>query len=490
MSDDRTVVAETVGDEAVVAWPLIFRQRLARSRGGERSQWVVLWTVLAGLFSTGFSITILAVSLGTVARDLDADTTLLTWAVTGPLLALALTMPLFGKLGDLHGHRRVYLIGLTGFAVATALTAFAWSGTSLVAIRILGAIVGAATGPTSMAIIMRTFALEDRVKAMGWWSLVGAGAPVIGLVVGGPVVDAIGWRGIFLIQAPLAGIAVLAAFVVLKETPRGAREPIDWAGAATLAVATISLLLALNLGGDVGWGSAVVIGFFVLAPLAFVVFVRIERRVSHPLVPLWLFERRAFNAALVAQYCANFAYMGGFIVTPALVQGVFGFSVASASLAMVCRPLTFSISAPAAGYIAVRVGERRSSVVGIALLVVSMGCFAVAATGEVLALVFVGLVLSGLAMGAAVPSLVTEAANTIEPERLGLGNAVQQMVAQIGAVTGIQVLSTVQQSAGFGWAYGAGAVLAAFGLVAACAVPARAGRADLRVAAGCVIATR
>jgi hypothetical protein len=87
MSDDRPVVAETVGDETVVAWPLIFRERFSRTIGGERSRWVVLWTVLAGLFATGFSITILAVSLGTVARDLGTDTTLLTWTVTGPLKA-------------------------------------------------------------------------------------------------------------------------------------------------------------------------------------------------------------------------------------------------------------------------------------------------------------------------------------------------------------------------------------------------------------------
>lgn len=443
---------------------------------------MLLWTVLAGLFATGFSITILAVSLGTVAHDLGSSTTLLTWTVTGPFLALALTMPLFGKIGDLVGHRRVYVVGLAGFAIATALTAVAWDGPTLVLVRVIGAVPGAATGPASMALIMRAFPQDDRVKAMGCWSLVGAGAPVIGLVAGGPIVDAIGWRGIFLVQAPIAGLALLATVIVLHETPRGARESIDWAGAVTLAVATVAALLALNLGDGRGWDDGLVIGLLVLAPFAFVAFVRIERRAAHPLVPLWLFERRAFTASLGAQFFANFAYMGGFILTPLLVQRVFGFSVSEASLAMVCRPLAFSISAPTAGYVAVRVGERRSSVVGMGLLVISMACFVFAASDDAIGLVFVGLVLSGLALGASQPSLITEAANTVTLDRLGIANAVQQMVAQIGAVTGIQVLSTLQHATSFSSAYLVGMVVAAVGVVAATLVPRRTAPTALRVA--------
>src|SRR5439155_1755142 len=202
-------------------------------RESDRYRWWVLWTALAGLFATGFTITILAVSLGDVARDLGASETALTWTVTGPFLALALSMPLFGKIGDVRGHRRVYLIGLAGFTVATFLTALAWNGSSLIAIRTLGAIPGAATGPASMALIMRAFPEEDRVKAMGWWSLVGAGAPVLGLVAGGPLVDAIGWRAIFLLQTPIALVALLVAIPILHETPRKERESIDYAGAAT-----------------------------------------------------------------------------------------------------------------------------------------------------------------------------------------------------------------------------------------------------------------
>src|SRR5256714_11944140 len=194
------LVGESPGGEEVpaVAWPMLLRKRIGRHvRESDRYRWWVLWTALAGLFATGFTITILAVSLGDVARDLGASETALTWTVTGPFLALALSMPLFGKIGDVRGHRRVYLIGLAGFTVATFLTALAWNGSSLIAIRTLRALPGAAPAPPSVALIMRAFPEEDRGTGGGWWWLVGAGAPVPGLLAGGPLVDAIGWAALF-----------------------------------------------------------------------------------------------------------------------------------------------------------------------------------------------------------------------------------------------------------------------------------------------------
>ncbi len=486
---ESPLVVEYPGGEEVpaVAWPMLLRARLGRRvRQSDRYRWWVLWTALAGLFATGFTITILAVSLGDVARDLGASETALTWTVTGPFLALALSMPLFGKIGDVRGHRRVYLLGLAGFTVATFLTAFAWDGASLIAIRAVGAVPGAATGPASMALIMRAFPEEDRVKAMGWWSLVGAGAPVLGLVAGGPLVDAIGWRAMFLVQAPIALVALVVAIPVLHETPRMERQSIDYAGAVALATATVSALLGLSVGSQIGWTNPFVLGLFVLAPLAVAGFVALERRAEHPLLPLRFFRERNFTASLAAQFTSNFGYMGGFIITPLLMERVFGFTVAATSLAMICRPLSFSLSSPVAGYVAVRVGERRASVLGCALVVVSMACFALGATTETLALVFGALILSGLGLGASQPSLITSAANAVETASLGVANAAQVMVTQIGVVAGIQVLSTVQgggsSPGSFTTAYVAGGIVAALGVVGASFVQSADRPARLRVA--------
>jgi MFS family permease len=168
------------------------------------------------------------------------------------------------------------------------------------------------------------------------------------------------------------------------------------------------------------------------------------------------------------------------------MERVFGFTVAATSLAMICRPLSFSVSSPVAGYVAVRVGERRASVLGCLLVVVSMGCFALGASTETLALVFGALVLSGLGLGTSQPSLITSAANAVETESLGVANAAQVMVTQIGVVAGIQVLSTIQgggsSTGSFTLAYLVGGIVAVVGIVGAAFVQSADRPARLTVA--------
>ncbi|MGH9025615.1 MAG: MFS transporter [Acidimicrobiia bacterium] len=442
-----------------------------RVRDSDHYRWWALWTVLAGLFATSFTITVVAVSLPDIADDLDSSTATLTWIVTGPFLAHALGMPVLGSVGDVHGHRRVYMAGFAVFTLFTGLSALAWSAGSLIVLRVVAGFGGAGTGPASMAIIMHAFPAEDRVKAMGWWSLVGAGGPVVGLAAGGPIVEALGWRWIFVAQVPLAVVALAAAAILLRETPRAEREPIDVSGAAALAVATVTPLLGLQMGATRGFADPLTLVLFALAPAGLVVFVYIERRVPRPLLPLDFFSRRNFTASLVAQSTTQFAYMGAFILTPLLVQDVFGYAVAATALIMLCRPLAFSICAPLLGYAAVRIGERPAAMIGCAFVVAGTACFAVAATAESVALVVVALVLSGIGLGASSPSLISTAANAVEPDRLGVANAAQQMVVIIGAVAGIQVLATIQDAgtgtSAFLSAYLVAVALAATGTVAA-----------------------
>lgn len=481
----ETVLADYSGVEEVpgIAWPALLRDRLRRRvRESDRYRWWVLWSVLSGLFAVGFTITVLAVSIPDIARDFDTSRTTLAWIVTGPFLTHALGMPLLGKVGDVYGHRRVYLIGFGLFAVFTGLTALAWSAPALIVIRIVGALEGAATGPASMALIMRAFPAEDRVKAMGWWALVGAGAPVLGLVAGGPIVDAFGWRWLFVAQAPLALMALAVGAVVLRETPRSPNVAIDVRGATALAVATVLPLLALQVGRDQGWVSPVPLALVAVAIIGLLAFLRIERRVSHPLLPLEFFRRRNFTASLLAQSLAQFSYMGGFIVTPLLMQDRFGYAVAGTALLMLFRPLSFSVSSPAAGYVAVRVGERFASVLGTSLIAVSMLGFALGASRGWVALIAVSLVVSGLGMGTSLPSLISSAANSVEPQHLGVANAAQQMVTLIGAVAGMQVLATVQDGGTFATAYLVGLVVASPAVLAATFVRSAPRAARLTIA--------
>jgi MFS family permease len=189
------------GEEfAVVPWPLLLRERVhRRARESDRYRWVVLAVTLAGLLSSNILFTVFVVALPKVARSLHTTVPTVTWVVTGPLLAVAVMAPLAGKLSDRWGHRRFYLIGMVNLLVVATLSAAAPNVGVLIFARVLGGAVGAGLGASSMALVLGVFDRGDRVKAMGWWSLVGAGGPVLGVAVGGPIIETIGWRWMFVL---------------------------------------------------------------------------------------------------------------------------------------------------------------------------------------------------------------------------------------------------------------------------------------------------
>jgi EmrB/QacA subfamily drug resistance transporter len=482
-SDDRSsrsgelaVDAPGADEVAVVPWPLLWRQRAQqRATSSERYPWVVLVASLFGLFAVGFTITVLSISIVDIAADLGSTTDVLTWVITGPILAYAVIGPVAGKLADLRGARRVYLASLFAVTVFSALTAVAWDAGSLIAFRVLGAAVGAAIGPSTLAIINKLFPPLKRAQALGYWSLVAAGGPVIGVVAGGPLVEAVGWRAIFVIQVPLTLLALVVGYLILPDTERRGDVTLDVIGSTLLALGVGSLLVALNRGPSLGWSSPYVLAGFVLCPLLLGAFVFVERRVSHPLIPLRYFRRRNFAFPITNQFFTNFAYMGGFIITPLLLQEELGYGEAKTGFLSIARPLTFAIAGPIAGYITTRIGERTNAVIGSGLIVASMIGLAQVGASSTELLILGSLALSGVGMGTTAPAMTAAIANAVEDEDLGVVGAAQQMMAQVGVVAGIQILQTVQAArepavggiASYHAAYWVGALAAALGVVAA-----------------------
>jgi EmrB/QacA subfamily drug resistance transporter len=449
--------------------------RRGDGRGNEdRHPYVVLATALFGLFTVGFTITILAVSLNRIAGDLGSSKTTLTWVITGPMLAFGIVGPAAGKAGDLWGHKRTYVLGVGAAGLFAIGIASAWDAPSLIAFRVLSAAAGAAAGPSSMAIIYSVFPREKRVQALGWWSTVMAGGPVLGVVAGGPLVEAFGWRWIFGIQVPLTMLGVAIAALLLPETTRTAeRSRFDLPGAALLAAGVTSLLLGLNRGPVLGWTSPVVVGAFALCPVLLWAFVRREQRTDSPLIRIDYFRRRNVAAPVATQFTTNFAYMGGFILTPFLLAEVFGYGETRIGLLSIARPALFAISGPLCAVVTRRVGERQAAMSGAAALVVSMLILASLGGSSSDLLVVLALGLSGIGMGISTPAMNATVANAVEPEDLGVASAASQLMAQIGTVAGIQIMQTVQVAreaadglaASYHEAYLVGAAVAVLGLL-------------------------
>ncbi len=472
--DELSIDAPGADEVAVVPWSILFRQRvLERAQQSPRYSVLVLATVLFGVFSVGFTITILSVSIPRIAQDLGSNESTLTWLVTGPILAFAVFGPSAGKLGDIRGQRRVYAWSMVLVIVFAALTAVAWSDVSLLAFRVLGAATGAAVGPTSLAMINRMFPPARRAQAMGYWTMVSAGGPVIGVVAGGPIVEAFGWRWIFAGQVPLTFAGLLLALAVLPETDRVATARFDIPGAATLAVAATSFLFAVNRGPVLGWSSPLVIGGFVVAPLMAWAFVHIEARAVAPLLPLEYLRRRNFSIPILTQVFSNFAYMGGFIITPLLLTGVFGYGETKAGSMLIARPLAFSVAGPVMGYLAVKTGERFAAIAGAVAVFVSMLMLSTLQSGSSDLVVVAALAMSGVGLGMSAPALVAAIANAVDDDDLGVVGATQQMMTQFGVVMGIQIMqatqaarqSAVGEVAAFRDAYLVGAGAAAIALV-------------------------
>lgn len=470
--DDPSVVLDPAADPGAAAlgatgaeasvelpWPVMLHRRVhGRAQASRRYPWWVLTALLAGLFALNFTFTVFVVALPTVARQLHTHVSVLTWVSTGPLLAFGLAAPVFGRAGDLFGHRRLYLWGLAGATAAAVLTATAPDAPVLIAARCLDGVQGAATGTASMALILRMFPPADRVKAMGWWSMVGAGGPVIGVTAGSPVIQYFGWRALFWAQLAVIALALVVVALVLPshepEAAPAAGVPatgghgrrIDWLGSWSLSGSVIGVMLALSLGPVTGWWSPAVLVPGVAGLAALAVFVRRERRHPSPLIPVAYFRRRNFVLPMGTRAFGNFAYFGGFFLFPLLMEQVYRYSVTQVGLVSVARPLVFSLSAPVAGYMAARVGERASAAAGSAAIVGSMVLFALLGAGGSLLVVVLALVLSGLGMGVASPATSATQANEVDPGELGVMSAAQQLAAQLGEVAGIQVVVTLQES--------------------------------------------
>jgi MFS family permease len=456
----------TLGDGSVETnWFVLLHRRMStRAVRSPRYQWWALVALLAGLLALNITFTVFVVALPTVKADFNTNFSVLAWASTGPLLAFGVAAPFFGKAGDLFGHRRLYQFGLLGAMVSAVLTATAPDVGMLLFARALDGVQGAATGTASMAIILELFDREDRVKALGWWSLVGAGGPVLGVTLGSPVIQYFGWRTLFWGQLVLLLVASLVVAVLLPSgrrtraqtdaaTPGGRVAErshdwsgMDWVGSWSLAGCVTAGMLVLSIGPIAGWTSPGVVVCGVACVVLGVVFVWRETTFAHPLVPTTYWRRRNFMFPMGAKAFSSFAYFGGFFLFPLLMEQVYGYSVSQVGFLSVARPLVFAISAPIAGYMTVRTGERNASLFGTGALFVSMVLFATLTASTGLLLVLVALALSGLGMGVSMPATSATMSNELAESEYGIMSAAQLLASQVGEVAGIQVVLTIQES--------------------------------------------
>lgn len=441
----------------------------------------------------GSLMTLVTVSLGDIAEDLGSNRATMTWAITGLMLVMAVATPIAGSLGDVHGHRKVFLIGLAGGFVTTVASGLAWDAASLIGFRLLFGLFAAAVNPNAMALMMHAWGRERRTTAVGWFQFGMTGAPTLGILVGGPLIDVFGWRVVFFVFAGVSALAVIAAQLWVRPAPHVPGRRIDYAGASALGVSVLFGLLAITRIAsrvrEFGLGvlaDGLVVGAIALCVLAAIGFVRIERAVAEPLLKLDYFRRRNFTMPLLSSACLQFAYMGGFVITPALLDERYGWTVGAIALLMLPRPGVFSLASPLGGWLPNVIGMRAPMVIGAVSMMAAMAAFAMASpltSGAGIGLIVVGLVGTGFAAGVSQPAVTALVVDTVDPADVGVANGMNTQITFIGIVTGIQTMNVLigdgATGGQFAGTYLLGFGAAAVGLISALAVRAGKPRQDL-----------
>jgi EmrB/QacA subfamily drug resistance transporter len=389
--------------------------------------------------------TILATALPTIAGDLGSLSDV-SWVVTAYVVAAAATMPLWGKLGDRHGRKRLLETSLTLFVTSSALCAIAESITQLVALR---AVQGAAAGglmTLAMAAVGDLVAPRERGRYQGYIAAVFAVATVVGPLIGGVLVESASWRWVFLVNLPV-GIAALAGLRLRLPAPPSDRPeaPLDGLGAALLAAATTAFMLTCIWAGDrYAWDSPQILGLTVVTlALSGALLVR-ERRVADPIVPFHLLRTRAIAIPSVTLFLATAALFAITVFVPLLLQTATGATPTEAGLLLAPAMLGITVSTTLSGRSIARTGRyKRFPIAGLALMTTALALLAAFAGDPHATTIGAGLIVFGLGFGMVTQVLITAVQNTVERRELGIAMAVTGFFRGLGGAVGAAVLGAV-----------------------------------------------
>lgn len=400
-----------------------------------------------GVLMIVLDTTIVNVALPSIRTDLAFSETSLVWVVNAYMLTFGGLLLLGGRLGDLYGHRRLFLIGIALFTAASLACGLAYTQFILIVARAVQGMGGAVVSAVSLSLMMNLFPdPEERAKAMGVYSFVCAGGGSIGAVAGGLLTNLLSWHWIFLVNLPI-GVAVYAA--CLRLVPRagssGSSRRLDLGGAATITVALMLAVYAIVNGNEAGWTSGQTLWLLFASAICLIVFLILESSVASPLVPLGMFRRRNLSTASLIGMLWSGSMFAWFFISALYMQLVLGYHALEVGLAFLPANLIMAaFSLGLSARLVVRFGIKPPLVVGLLLATTGLAAFAQAPLhGAFITSILPGMLLLGLGAGMGFNPLLLAAMNDVAPSDSGLASGLVNTSFMMGGALGLAVLASV-----------------------------------------------
>jgi EmrB/QacA subfamily drug resistance transporter len=386
------------------------------------------------------------VALPTLGRDLHASDAELAWAINAYLLPLGALILLGGAAGDHFGRRRLFIIGVGLFLLASVLCALAPSFEWLLIGRGLQGLGAALLMPNSLAILGASFIGEARGRAIGTWAATGAIAGALGPLIGGWLVDAVGWRSIFLVNLPLGAAAVWLVVTYVEESrDRNASQPLDWSGAALVSSALALITWSLTAAAELGTSRVLVALAGVFGALLMAAFLWVEgQKGARAMMPFALFATRAFIGLTILTFFLYAAMGGLFVLLPFLLIRVAGFSAIEAGAALLPLPLLIGVGSRAMGKLTAKLGGKLPLGVGAATVAVGLALFwRVGAEVSYWSELLPAIVTVAVGMAISVAPLTTSVLSSVDADHVGAASGFNSAVARVGGLIATALLGFV-----------------------------------------------
>ncbi len=410
----------------------------------ENRRWWTLGALCFALFMIMLDNTVVNVALPAIRADLGISVSELEWTVAAYALTFASLLLTGGKLGDLVGRRRIFIIGLTVFTLSSLACGLSSSAPQLISARAVQGIGAALMMPATLSIISATFHARERGMAIGIWAGVSALALAIGPLLGGIITEHISWNWIFYVNVPIGVLAVIAAIVVVPESKDTSREQrLDLPGLLTSGIGLLALVYALIEGHQYGWTSARIIGLFVVAAVALVAFVLLETHQRLPMLDLTLFRNGTFLGANIVAILVTLAMFGIFVFFPIYMQTFRGWSPIQAGAALLPWTLMIVVFAPIAGKLSDRVGSRWLMAGGMTVVAACCLLLSTVTLHSTFWNMLPAFLLGGLGMSFVMTPMSAAAMGAAPVAKAGVASGVLNTFRQVGVALGIAITGAI-----------------------------------------------